>query len=526
MSAIRERSTEIVVHGLALIAVALLWLRRIADGSLREFYFISDHLYVPSLIRDVVQQSGKLSDWHLTPSPYVWPDMFVYLALRPFSASLEPVLYASGFVQFLLIALSAWLLVRSALPRFAVARIAVALTLVAWVAIHNDRWVPVLAPLFVISCHGGAVFASLLTLAFCLRVCKSERHVWVAMAAMSLMAAASDPLYVASCSLPLFALAGWSRWAGKQLTKRSSVSLERRCLWSGAWSLVGLGLVRVCNARSTRGYVQPRPWRMESAFTQLLNDALDISSFEYALLAAMFLLSLIAYLRPVQSERGTAMQSLAVWQTMSVLCTVAASLLTGRYQGDGALRYFLVPITCGAVFTGMFVAVRIADCGFHVSRIYLTAAVSILSLSVLALLLVSLQPLAHGQYASNLRARGECVSAIAMRESVDTVLAEYWNAKPLMLFMPERRLTAVQMMPDLGAPRWWINSRGWYRGQHRFGLVVTNNLDQSAIRERFGAPSRIEHCGELELYVLRGAARAQLSQSMERCFREFLADAR
>jgi len=39
----------------------------------------SDALYLPVLFDDLLKRGGSLSDWLLTPAPYFFPDMLVYL---------------------------------------------------------------------------------------------------------------------------------------------------------------------------------------------------------------------------------------------------------------------------------------------------------------------------------------------------------------------------------------------------------------------------------------------------------------
>ena len=100
------------------------------------------------------------------------------------------------------------------------------------------------------------------------------------------------------------------------------------------------------------------------------------------------------------------------------------------------------------------------------------------------------------------------------------MLTDYWHAKPLMLFS-DQRVRALQMRAKLRNVYHWINSAGWYRGPHRFGVIGVNDLEPVVIRRVYGEPARIEHCQDLELFVYRDEAAARLSRDMARPFARF-----
>ena len=41
-------------------------------------FFNADALYLPSLYKDLMVNSGSYENWHLTPAPYFFPDMILY----------------------------------------------------------------------------------------------------------------------------------------------------------------------------------------------------------------------------------------------------------------------------------------------------------------------------------------------------------------------------------------------------------------------------------------------------------------
>jgi hypothetical protein len=61
-------------------------------------------------------------------------------------------------------------------------------------------------------------------------------------------------------------------------------------------------------------------------------------------------------------------------------------------------------------------------------------------------------------------------------------------------------------------PYFWINSRGWYSGLYRFGILITNDLAVQRAVKVLDQPQLVEHCEELELYIYRDAARARMNR--------------
>jgi hypothetical protein len=509
--------------GLALCVVQLL--KHIADGSLREFYFISDHLYVPALFEDLTRWSGMISDWKLTPSPYFFPDMLLYAAVRSLGASIEWAQYCSGLGLMLLCLAAGRMLIVVAAPQLRTTSALVAPVFALWIALHADHLVSrLVAQLAVISCHGGAVAASFATLTLCFVTGRYERVAAWARCLVAVAAGASDPLYIVSCSLPLLVLAAQPACWQRGLPGHDS-SPERAArghyLGAAAAGIAGVLLAAWINARSTAGYLQPRPTRSARALTQLISDLMGPSRIELGLLTGMLALASYLVLGLPRVRRTAGLRALALWQIASLLSTLAACVLTGRYSGEGTLRYLLVPFTFGVVLAAAAAAHGLQSRALFGLRTGLIVAGAVTA-ALAAYVWFNWQALRFGQYNSDVRVQAACVAAIDGGAVDGVVLTDYWNAKPLRL-MSGGRVHAVQMTEALGAPRWWINSKGWYRGVHDFGVIVTNDLNPDAIVADYGPPTRIERCGSLELFVYRGQTQMRLVRAMLHKFDQFLA---
>jgi len=68
----------ILILNLILYFAHLFPQNNLADGILRDTFFNSDALYLPTLYKDIVDNHQPYSNWYLTPTPYFFPDMFLY----------------------------------------------------------------------------------------------------------------------------------------------------------------------------------------------------------------------------------------------------------------------------------------------------------------------------------------------------------------------------------------------------------------------------------------------------------------
>jgi hypothetical protein len=115
------------------------------------------------------------------------------------------------------------------------------------------------------------------------------------------------------------------------------------------------------------------------------------------------------------------------------------------------------------------------------------------------------------------------VRKVAELEQVQSIVSDYWNAKPLMLFS-NNRAHVVQVRNGL-MPYWWINSRGWYRDPGEFGVLIANGLDPNRARRYLHEPQSIVRCADLELWIYRGRARERMKEKLSGMFAKSVAQA-
>jgi hypothetical protein len=517
-----------VVWWVSLAWLATLVLVGVSDGRLIDGFFDSDHLYIPTLVEDLTRWHGDLRSWHLTPAPYFIPDIPLYAGLRLFGLEIEWAQYLSGILHLWLVAWSARAVVETTLSESArVARSAnvVGPVFVLALVLHLQGELGLMGALFVLSNHGGAAWGALSMFALLLHApTRPSRRWWSAVAVFGFVMACADPLFAASCGAPLgiIALASVvSRARGRAGALARTPTGLYFCA-SGA-SLLGAQADQLLQFALSGLKVRPapNPELRAASLAQLFADLCGPARPEFILITSALLLAGWTLWHFRGRTNHSKLRALALFHWVSSACTLGAIAWAGNYMDLATLRYLLVPFTTSLVLFAALLAAAVARApaltGFQLPKL----AAACVSVGLIATLFSQRASLAEGQYVPKLRENAQCVDDAAIMYGSDTVIADYWSAKPLMLF-GRGRVKVLQLEPKLDKPFWWINSKNWYRGQHVFGMIATNGLDTHSIRETFGAPQLVTDCGRIELYVYSGQSRQHLQDALQRSIDRFI----
>jgi hypothetical protein len=506
----------------------LLMLMAIGTGGLRESFLGSDDLYLPTLFEDLTRWSGQIGDWRLTPAPYFFPDMLLYAVMRFVTGSIEWAQYLSGVVHLGLFVLAGSALASTAAgasSRFGwfFAPITVVLFLV-----HRSGQLPLFGALFHLTHHGGSTLVAIVVLRMVSATDPNPRWVTVSLALVCAVTGLSDPLFAASFGAPLLAMSGIAavRTAWRYLAETSD-DLRRlgrdRMFSCAAGSFAGALLTKLMHEHMNGLPVASSKKGTFELIASVVGDLTGPALGEGIWLA----IGVVLAVWTLGADRGpaaAAMRQLAVFVIGSTSITIVAIGVDGGYLDTGSIRYFMLPYWVSFVFVYALAtrefSRRVDD---RVRRRVLLLAASASVVAVVSIVVAGIPMFARAQFRSDWRGTAECIEGIARRENVDAVIAEYWFAKPIMLFS-NRRVMALQMRAKLRRPYLWINSRGWYRSPKSFGVVVLNELRPDSINQTYGGPFSVEHCGRLEVGVYRDAARARLTAGMNKQIARFLAD--
>ncbi|MGO1076642.1 hypothetical protein [Inquilinus sp. CA228] len=494
MRSLRPILLFVAVAGLSLLAVALV-LRLPGAAALTGN---ADVLYLPALFDDLHRGLDALRGWHLTPGPYVFPDMLVYGLADLATGDFRQALPLAAALQLGLLLLLGGAVHRAAGGRsaaMAVAAFAVVLALLfafGWglAGAYALNWL--IYP-FVVTFHFGAILVAAAVLLLVLRQLDRPGP-WplVGLAGLILAGVLSDSFVLPYAAAPALALsllcAPTPRIRGAALAAAAVVgtaSLAAFLLqgWINPLNEVyrdqldlgiGYGLFRLGSVL----------WPADPA-----ELAVNLGLIAFALLPVARTLAVLRGLAAGEREIAPS-DRIAVFAAASSLATLLAVVLFGIFRDESFLRYFQPWLFLTAVWLAHLAADRLRVPAWPVG-------------AVLAVLLA----VAAALWArpDQLAARIELPRTLACFQGPVAGLAGYWWAKPLMLHS-ERRVQIVQVARN-GAPYHWIVNQDWARrdwaggaGAPPFGFILMDGLNPRAVIARYGMPDRVERCAGIPLW--------------------------
>jgi hypothetical protein len=484
------------VAGLSLLATALVLRLPGAAGLMGN----ADALYLPALFDDLHRGLDALRGWHLTPGPYVFPDMAVYgladLATGDFRRAL-PLAAALQLGLYLLLAARVHRAAGGRSSATAVAALSAVLALLfafGWglAGAYALNW---LVYPFVITFHFGAILVAMAVLLLVLRQFDRPGP-WplIGLAVLVLAGVLSDSFVLPYAAAPALALS---------LLRALAPRMRRAALATaavvGAAALAAFLLqdwINPLNATYRRqldlgiGYGLFRLggvlWRPDVA-----ELAVNLGLIAFALLPVLRAAVVLRGLAAGEREIAPA-DRIAVFVAASSLATLSAVVLFGIFRDDSFLRYFQPWLFLTALWLAHLAAdrLRVPDRSTR---------------AVAALLLVA--GAALWARPAQLAARIEPPRTLACFQGEASVagLAGYWWAKPLVLHSG-RRVQIAQVARD-GAPYHWIINEDWARrdwaggaGAPPFAFILMDGLHARAIAARYGMPDRVEHCAGIPVW--------------------------
>ncbi|HTI42973.1 MAG TPA: hypothetical protein VL693_14195 [Vicinamibacterales bacterium] len=200
-----ERHKNTIAFVLVAIALADVAALYVADHPFRSYLIEnSDLLYLPALFSDVLSRGGHLSDWHLTPAPYFFPDYLMYFVAYISGSTTYVRIVLFSLVQTIVTLAVLWLLARGLSRPNAFICAATATLVLVWLALTaGEPFVILLAS----ASHFGAFLSSLLLAALWLHHQTStdvvrRRVLLGTMCVLACAATLSDNLFVVSGTLP------------------------------------------------------------------------------------------------------------------------------------------------------------------------------------------------------------------------------------------------------------------------------------------------------------------------------------
>jgi hypothetical protein len=488
----------LAIAGLSLLGTALIL--RLPGAA--DLMGNADALYLPALFDDLHRGLDALRGWHLTPGPYVFPDMLAYGLADLASGDFRQALGLNAALQLALYLLLGAAVHHSAGGRSAPAAVAGLALLLAvlfgfgWgvAGVYALYWVVYPA---VTTFHFGAILVAAAVLALLLRQL-DRPGAWplAGMAVLILAGVLSDSFVLPYAAAPALTLALLSVPAPR--TRRAAVAAAVVIGGAVLAAVLLQGWINPLNGIYRRqldlgiGYGLSRLggvlWRADAA-----ELAVNLGFVAFALLpvirTVLVLRRLAAGIREIApSDR------IAIFVASSSLATLAAVVLFGIFRDEAFLRYFQPWLFLTALWLAHRAAARLGSWRR-------TAPVGVAATVLLVI--------AAGLWArpDQLAARFDPPAALACFDHSGPVagLAGYWWTKPLVLHSG-RRIQVVQVARD-GAPYHWIVNQDWGGrdwaggdGAPAFSFILMQGLNARAIIARYGMPDRVDPCAGTVLW--------------------------
>jgi hypothetical protein len=482
----------VAVAGLSLLAVALV-LRLPGAAALTGN---ADVLYLPALFDDLHRGLDALRGWHLTPGPYVFPDMAIYGLADLATGDFRQALPLAAALQLGLLLLLGGAVHRAAGGRSAAMAVAVFAIVLAglfafgWglAGFYALNW---LVYPFIVTFHFGAVLIAAAVLLLVLRQLDSPGP-WklIGLAGLILAGVLSDSFVLPYAAAPAVGLAllcaAAPRIRGPALAAASVVGTAALAAFllqgwinplSGVYRDqldlgIGYGLFRLGGVL----------WRADAA-----ELAVNLGLIAFALLPVLRTLAVLRGLAAGEREIAPS-DRIAVFAAASSLATLLAVVLFGIFRDDSFLRYFQPWLFLTAPWLAHLAADRLRVPAWPVG--------AMLAVLLAAAALLWARP-------DQLAARIEPPRTLACFQGPAAGLAGYWWAKPLVLHSG-RRVRIAQVARN-GAPYHWIVNEDWGRqaaagGAPPFGFILMDGLNARAVIARYGMPDRVERCAGIPLW--------------------------
>lgn len=492
MRSLRLLLLLVAVAGLSLLATALV-LRLPGAAALTGN---ADVLYLPALFDDLHRGLDALRGWHLTPGPYVFPDMAIYGLADLATGDFRQALPLAAALQLGLLLLLGGAVHRAAGGRSAA--LAVAAFTVVLAGLFASGWglagfyaLNWLIYPFIVTFHFGAILSAAAVLLLVLyQLDRPGPWKLIGLAGLILAGVLSDSFVLPYAAAPALALALLCAMAhrtrGAALAAAAVVGTAALAAFllqgwinplSGVYRDqldlgIGYGLFRLGGVL----------WRANPA-----ELAVNLGLIAFALLPVLRTLAVLRGLAAGQREIAPA-DRIAVFAAASSLATLLAVVLFGIFRDDSFLRYFQPWLFLTALWLAHLAADRLRVPAWPVGA---TAAVVLAAAAAL------------WARPDQLAARIEPPRTLACFQGPAAGLAGYWWAKPLVLHSG-RRVRVAQVARN-GAPYHWIINQDWGRpaaagGAPPFGFILMDGLNARAVIARYGMPDRVERCAGIPLW--------------------------
>ncbi len=519
------------------LAAAIWFLGLVAVGlqalALSSRYFQSwlsaDYIYPQLFAEDVLAGWYPLSGWTLSSAPYFFPDMAVAIALRALGGVGTMLPAYVVFTYLALAVLAGWSLARATNTGWTawLAGVALVNALLLWQPVSDHAhylWL-----LGTVGFHGGAILLGLASFALWSGpegTALSRRRSIVA-AAVLFLGAVSDTLFLTQAALPLgvglLAQAGWN-WGGIRVRAYAKslllalglVAAVRLALALGGWfsfsKVVRYAPTPAAVTRATSDFLR-------DLFATLVPGAWGLVAVAAVALVGVGLMSWRERLHrhPMASGPKTALG----FALSGLAATILLPLLTAYWRDANHVRYMLPWLVYPGWLALAWVVPKIGR--WEGDRRMLAAT----GLIWIGLMVAAATPIRLSALSWPYPERQAQLDEFITRHDLRHGLSDYWHAHEInTLTRTPLRLFALR--PQANASFWNNNAFWLYESEGGrltlpdYSFIITDGLDENALRRRFGEPTGQERAGGMTIWLYSGEAPRRISRQLDAEVRQSL----
>lgn len=491
----------------------------------------ADYIYPQLFAEDVLGGRYPLAGWTLSSAPYFFPDMAGAILLRALTGP-GTILPAYLVCSYLALAvLAGWSLARVTATGWSgwLGGVALVNALLAWWPVGDHPhylWL-----LGTAGFHGGAILLGLANAALWLGDENPPAGArWMLALAIMFVGALSDTLFLTQAALPL----GVALWfaAGRRWRHRRVLGYLR----AGLAGIVAVAVVRLTLAGT--GWFSfskvvryaPTPAAIGSATVAFFRD------FAQTLLPDAWGFGLVAaaggLIAAWAARRGTAQaaagagerRTAVVFGILSLAATILFPLGTAYWRDAQHVRYVLPWLVLPGWLALAWMLPALSGWAGN-KRALLATGIVLICLLSWAWTAVDRTRLTW-PYPEQQARFDEFAGAHHLQHG----LSDYWHAHA----MNTLTRAPVRLFPlrPAGNASFWNSNAYWYFDpepatgrliEPAYTFIVTDGLNEAALRTRYGPPSSIARVGELSIWLYDAPGNLPLNHTVEREVRSFVA---
>lgn len=465
-------------------------------------FFNADALYLPSLYKDLMVNSGSYENWHLTPAPYFFPDMILYFLANFLTSHYYYAIPMFFTFQAIVLVVAIYHLYTLFMEKsIALNTAAITFSLIYILS------TPVSEYQLVSAFHFGEFLIIIMSLYFGIKIiffCEnfvSKDSFYLLL--LTILIIVSDRLFILHFILPFF-FSVFILWTKILVNTRKTFMLA--ILFAlGIFISSILEKIFIINKTSYSIKLDiSKLTENANAIKSIFYDAYQNDFASFVIIVTVLIISIIIIIFNNRFEDSNIKISpsnkiilislflIFVWLGSLLVLLLFNLTVTSRYM----IPVFLLPIIFLPIY---FSYIKFIERNFIIKYV--------LTIFVSTLILITTISLIDKFFKNDLKANyyprfNSCIDEFIKSTNSTTGISQYWQAKPTYL-LSDNNITIAQVFDNLNYMN-WISSKSWHNEYYDFALIDHKapkpyKLNKERIILINGAPSDTVFCEDTEI---------------------------